>query len=38
MSEKVNWKGISGTEYTYEIFPKGSTFNPNQDGNYIFAK
>ena len=36
--EKVNWKGISGTEYTYEVFPKESTFNPNQDGNYIFAK
>lgn len=35
---EINWKGISGTEYTYEIFPKESTFNPNQVGNYIFAR
>jgi len=35
---KENWKGISGAEYTYKVFPKNSTFEPNQDGNYIFAK
>lgn len=35
---KVNWKGISGNEYTYEIFSKDSTFNLNQNGNYIFAR
>ena len=35
---KVKWKGKSGNEYTYHIYSKQSTFKPNQDGNYIFAK
>ena len=35
---KIKWKGISVKEYTYEIFSKSSTFSPDQEGNYIFAK
>jgi len=39
MSEgKVNWQGKSGNTYSFEIFNIIFNFNPNQDGNYIFAK
>ena len=32
------WKGMSGTQYTFYVFPLPYAFNPNQDGNYIFAR
>ena len=32
------WAGASGTEYKFFIHALPSTFNPNQDGNYIYAK
>jgi hypothetical protein len=32
------WTGASGTPYTYYIWQLPTTFDPNQDGNYIFAK
>lgn len=38
MEEKVNWKGASGTEYSYAVYSKQTEFNPNLIGNYIFAK
>jgi hypothetical protein len=36
--EKVNWQGKSGTPYTFTVFSIETNFDPNQDGNYIFAK
>lgn len=36
--EKCTWIGASGTEYTYFVRSLPFTFNPNQDGNYIFSK
>ncbi len=35
---KQTWSGGSGKVYEYEIFPINIEFNPNQNGNYIFAK
>ncbi len=32
------WVGASNTEYTFHIFPLPVTFDPNQDGNYIYAR
>ncbi len=29
---------MSGTPFTYYVYQLPITFNPNQDGNYIFAK
>ena len=34
----IKWPGISGRDYTYYIWPRGSTFDPGQAGNYIHAK
>lgn len=36
-AEKINWKGKSGTIYTYYIYSKETEFQ-ELDGNYIFAK
>jgi len=36
--ERCAWKGKSGTDYTYYIWPLPATFDPDQDGNYIFSK
>ena len=33
-----NWSGLSGKNYAYSIWPRGSKFNPNQMGNYIYAR
>jgi len=33
-----DWTGASGTGYTYYIYQLPASFNPNQDGNYIFSK
>ena len=35
---KCTWTGKSGTGYTYYVYPLPVTFNPNQDGNYIYSK
>jgi len=37
-SEKCNWVGTSGTEYTYFIHALPVNFDANQNGNYIFSK
>ncbi len=37
-NKKVNWQGERGNLYSFSIFPIETGFNPNQDGNYIFAK
>lgn len=37
-NEKINWKGASGKLYDFEIFSIDANFDPNQNGNYIFAK
>jgi len=34
----IKWPGISGREYTYYIWPRGSTFDAGQAGNYIYAR
>ena len=36
--EHVSWRGLSGSIYSYKVFGINTTFKPNQDGNYIFAK
>ena len=36
--EKVIWTGQSGKDYSYSVFDVDTAFNPNQNGNYIFAK
>ena len=33
----IDWKGISGKEYRYRIYPIGTTFK-KVPGNYVFAK
>lgn len=33
-----NWIGTSGARYTYYIYELPTSFNPNQNGNYIYAK
>ncbi|QQE10742.1 hypothetical protein JD969_14710 [Planctomycetota bacterium] len=35
-----DWPGATGKSYTYYVHPISelNTFNPNQAGNYIFAK
>jgi hypothetical protein len=32
------WAGASGAQYTYYIFAIPPNFDPNQNGNYIYAK
>lgn len=34
---KINWTGISGQNYEYEIYEIGDSFKP-EAGNYIFCK
>ena len=34
---QIKWAGQSGREYTYGIYPLGTTFK-EEAGNYIFAK
>ena len=36
--EKCIWTGASGTHYTYFVWLLPASFDPNQDGNYIFSK
>lgn len=36
--EQAEWRGISGKSYSYNVFKINTTFKPNQNGNYIFAK
>lgn len=38
MADTCVWIGASATKYTYHIHSLPVTFNPNQDGNYIYAK
>ena len=33
-----DWTGRSGTRYTYWVYPLPATFDPNQLGNYIYAR
>ena len=35
---KFTWTGGSGTNYTYHIHSLPVTFDPNQDGNYIYSR
>lgn len=37
MPTRVNWHGESGNRYTFDVFPAGTSFNPNP-GVYIFCK
>lgn len=32
------WVGGSGTNYTHYVYALPATFDPNQPGNYIYAK
>jgi len=34
----ISWKGRSGNTYDFTVFTIDVTFNPNENGNYIFAK
>jgi len=34
----VQWTGASGTKYTYYVSALPASFNPNQNGNYIYSK
>jgi len=36
--ETCVWRGESGTDYTYYIWPLPANFDPDQSGNYIFSK
>ena len=36
--QTIKWQGQSGKEYTYWIYPRGTTFTGEQAGNYIHAK
>ncbi len=36
--QTCSWKGASGTGYKFFIYTLPATFDPNQDGNYIYAK
>ena len=38
MADSCNWTGASGTKYTYHVYDNPPYFDPNQDGNYIYAK
>lgn len=38
MSDTCNWTGASGASYVYHIHSNPPYFDPNQDGNYIYAK
>ncbi len=33
----IRWPGLSGTGYIYFIYPRGTTFDPSQPGNYVHA-
>ena len=33
-----NWTGGSGQVYTYHVYELPASFDPNQPGNYIYAK
>jgi len=35
---KRKWVGASGTEYLYYVYSLPYRFDPDQDGNYIYAK
>jgi hypothetical protein len=37
MASTINWRGASGREYRYWIYPIDSPFQ-DEPGNYIFAK
>lgn len=36
--DTCTWDGASGTPYTYHVHSLPQTFDPNQNGNYIFTK
>jgi len=36
--ETCTWTGASGTGYTYYIYLRHPKINPDQHGNYIYAK
>ena len=36
-AQTVNWPGFAGREYSYFVYPLGSSFK-KAPGNYIFAK
>lgn len=36
--ESLVWRGESGTEYTYWLYPRGTNFDGKTPGNFIFAK
>lgn len=36
--QSVTWRGQSGAEYTYWLYPRGTEFNKGQAGNFILAK
>jgi hypothetical protein len=38
MADTYDWIGATGARYTYEVYPNPHNFNPNQFGNYIYAK
>jgi hypothetical protein len=33
-----DWVGVSGTSYTYYVYPLPASFDPNQAGNYIYSR
>jgi hypothetical protein len=37
MAEQVKWRGESGKEYDYWVYPISTTFK-DEPGNYIYAK
>ncbi len=37
-NETCDWTGASGKRYTYHVYSLPTSFNVNQNGNYIFAK
>jgi len=37
-NNSVTWKGASGKVYTYWIYSIPASFNPRQNGNYIYTK
>ena len=36
--QTVDWPGQSNTKYRYWVYPRHTTFNGQQPGNYIYAK
>ncbi len=38
MADKATWAGASGTKYDYFVYDLDWSPNPDQDGNYIFAR